>query len=101
MNGKIIDENRSCESCSFSHGIQTLDPQGKPIVGQIQLVCMRRPPCCFIRTLQTPLGETSGIVTQFPPVNKDMFCYDYWPEDGPLPGEDLTDIVTGMDIVRD
>ena len=89
------DEKRSCATCEFSHGMQSLQPGGEIIVGQMQLICMRRPPTAIIVNQQTPTGANSGLISQFPPVNKDMFCYEYWPEGEPLPMDDDLDLVTG------
>lgn len=89
------DEKRSCATCEFSHGIQSLQPGGQIIVGRIQLVCMRRPPSAIIMMQRTPNGEQSGLISQFPPVTAEMFCYDYWPEGEPLPGPDDFDLATG------
>ena len=95
MNEKINDEKRSCATCEFSHGIQSLQPNGEIVVGGVQLICMRRPPAVLMLIQKTPHGETSALVTQFPPVTKDMYCYDYWPEGEPVPGPDDFDMVSG------
>ena len=98
MNDKVNENPRSCATCYFSNTITATGPNGETIIGQEQLICMRRPPAVLLKTIKMPLGEQDTIVTQFPPVTKEMFCYDYWPEHLPLPIEQDFDLVTGVPI---
>ena len=94
------EQKRDCATCEFSVSQLAKGPNGETIIGQEQLSCMRRPPQIVMLTQKTPLGEQSAMLTQFPPVSKGMFCFDYWPAGEPLPGPDLLDLIDG-EIVPD
>jgi len=101
------ENKRGCDNCAYSHSIQSRGPEG-PLVGQTQLVCMRMPPQIVLLSQQTPLGEQNALISQFPPVDKSFFCYEWTPEppdaeteNGTLEADDGTDIVTGDKINRD
>lgn len=85
------EQKRSCGTCKFSNKIAAQGPEGKMIIGQETLLCMRRPPLITSVTQ----GGQSAVMTQFPPVTPDMFCYDYWPEGEPLIDPELFDMLTG------
>ena len=96
MNG----EKRSCGTCQFSLAQIAQGPNGETIIGQEQLTCRRQPPQIIALSQKTPLGEQTALMTQFPPVTKDMFCFSYWPEGEPMPGPDLLELIDG-EIVKD
>ena len=89
------DGKRSCGTCEYSVSQLAKGPNGETIIGQQQLTCMRRPPQIIAITQKTPLGESTAIMTQFPPVTPEMYCFDYWPEGEPLALPDDFDMVTG------
>lgn len=100
MNDKIPvsispEQKRACGTCQFSKAMTAQGPKGEPIIGQEILVCMRRPPLIVMATQKTPLGETSAIMTQFPPVTPAMYCYDYWPAGEPMVDPELLDLISG------
>lgn len=100
MNDKIPvsippEQKRSCGTCQFSVAQLAQGPQGEPIIGQEQLACMRRPPQIVAITQKTPLGESTAIMTQFPPVTPEMYCFDYWPKGESLVDPELLDLISG------
>lgn len=91
-------EKRRCETCEFSQAILAKGPNGEAIIGQTQLVCMRHPPMLLMKTIRSPLGESDMVISMFPPVGEKSnipYCYDYWPEDEPLPIAENFDLITG------
>lgn len=97
---EIDDKSRSCANCTFAHEIDTIKPGGEITLGEKQLVCMRRPPSAVVISQASPLGLQHGIVSQFPPVTADLFCYDFdtrviLPQGEGDPASNDTDIVTG------
>lgn len=100
-----LEENpRSCATCYFAQEIEVIQPGGNTIIGQKQMVCMQGPPTPVAINQKTPLGDQTGIVSQYPPVNAQMFCYQYWPVDVPYlePDDpDNYDLVTGLPLRKD
>ena len=73
---------RSCGTCAFRAETTVTDNNGVQQIGQMQLQCHRRPPAAF----GMPQPGGMALASSFPPVQPDLFCYDYWPEGVPLPG---------------
>lgn len=79
------NEGRTCLRCAFVCDQQLIGPNGEIQIGQSQLICKRRPPCAIAVTR----GSTVSVISSFCPVTADMWCYDFWPLDEPLPGSVL------------
>ena len=80
---KIIDENGNdipeinCGNCMYSNSIPTIGPDGAPLIGQAQLVCMWGPPQMIVMTMPTPAGQQTAIRSQFPAVSETMCCHQH------------------------
>jgi hypothetical protein len=72
-------------------------PQGETIIGQEILICQRRPPLI----VSVAQGGQNVVMTQFPPVTKEMYCFDYWPEGEPMVDPELLDLISGQVIDTD
>ncbi len=100
MNDEIIEPKRACGTCQFSVKQLAKGPNGETIIGQEHLVCQRRPPQIVMISQNTPLGETNALMTHFPPVTPDMYCFDYWPLDEAQPDPTLFDLISG-EVIHD
>lgn len=82
----IIDESgmeipaMNCGNCMYVHLIPQIGPDGTPIIGQSQLVCMHSPPVVVVLQLQTPGGSQTAFRTQFPAVADSMMCHQHEPD---------------------
>lgn len=91
----IIDENGegiplfNCGNCLYANSIPAIGPDGAPLIGQQQLVCMFGPPQMIVMQMPTPAGMQTAIRSQFPAVSPQMMCHQH--EIDP----DDTDLITG------
>jgi len=78
----MSEHYQQCDSCRFSETQQSIGPDGKPLIGQSQLVCKRFPPNAVAITVPSPNGMSVQIISTFPPVTDAMYCYEFAPENG-------------------
>lgn len=67
----------SCSSCTFHEMQPVAMPDGKPVIGQEQMVCKRFPPQVVAMQIPTPQGISVQLMPMFPPVNDSMWCYEH------------------------
>ena len=70
----------NCGDCIYSSETPSVGPDGKVLIGESQLICARFPPQCVMVSVQSHAGMVQGLRTQFPPVNKNMACYEFTSE---------------------
>jgi len=72
----------TCETCRFSDLQQVTDQNGGVQIGQMQRVCKRMPPAAVAIMAPGPNGVSVSLISTFPPVTDDMWCYEHDPENG-------------------
>ncbi len=75
-------QNSNCSNCAFNDLQPVAMPDGKPVIGQEQLVCKRFPPAVVAVSVPTPQGISVNMMPLFPPVNAEMWCYEWAAENG-------------------
>ena len=84
-----------CANCFFSAPMEVLQPDGTPIIGKTQLVCMHSPPQQITMQVPTNQGIQVSIRSQFPAVSEAMCCHqhEFDPDEADEVGD--TDLITG------
>ena len=86
-----------CGNCFFSSPMEVLQPDGTPIIGKTQLVCMRFPPQQIVMQIPTNQGIQVQVRSQFPAVSDSMACHEHQIEDEfEEAGE--SDLITGAKL---
>lgn len=75
-------ENSNCSNCEYNDLQPVAMPDGKPVIGKTQLVCKRFPPQVVAVQIPSPQGISVNMMPIFPPVNAEVWCYEWQPENG-------------------
>ena len=77
-----MENNSNCGNCAFMDLQPVATPDGKPVIGETQSVCKRFPPQLVAVQVPTPQGISVQMMPLFPPVNAEVWCYEWAPENG-------------------
>jgi len=81
----------SCATCVFQEMQPVAMPDGKPVIGQEQMVCKRFPPQVVALQVPTAQGISVQLMPVFPPVNASTWCFEHEPCDASQNGtEDVS-----------
>jgi len=75
-------QNSNCSNCAFSDLQPVAMPDGKPVIGKTQMVCKRFPPAVVAIQVPSPQGISVNMMPLFPPVNAEVWCYEWEAENG-------------------
>ena len=77
-----MTQNSNCGNCAFMDLQPVAMPDGKPVIGKTQMVCKRFPPQVVAMQIPTPNGISVNMMPLFPPVNAEVWCYEWDAENG-------------------
>lgn len=78
----------NCGNCRYAEDSPATGPNGEAIIGQTIRVCRRFPPAVIGMPVPTRDGLTLNLLTNWPRVTSEMYCYEWEPENG---AEDIAD----------
>lgn len=72
----------NCGVCRFMDLQPVATPDGHAVIGKTQMVCKRFPPQVVAMQIPTQQGMSVNLMPVFPPVNADVWCYEWEAENG-------------------
>ena len=72
----------NCGNCAFMDLQPVATPDGRAVIGKTQMVCKLFPPQIVAIPSPSPAGLSINLMPVFPPVNAEVWCYQWEAENG-------------------